>query len=60
MSANDLVKNFLGRPQNMDALKHWMGQEFSLFLKAAGIIKLAETAANTFRQHSGASHVGIH
>ena len=29
MSANDLVKNFLGRPQNMNALQHWMGQEFS-------------------------------
>jgi thimet oligopeptidase len=29
MSANDLVKNFLGRPQNMDALKKWMNLEFS-------------------------------
>jgi thimet oligopeptidase len=28
MSANDLVKNFLGRPQNMDALQEWMGAEF--------------------------------
>jgi thimet oligopeptidase len=28
MSANDLVKNFLGRPQNMTALKHWMAEEF--------------------------------
>ena len=28
MSANDLVKNFLGRPQNMTALQHWMSQEF--------------------------------
>jgi thimet oligopeptidase len=28
MSANDLVKNFLGRPQNMDALQRWMGEEF--------------------------------
>jgi Zn-dependent oligopeptidase len=27
-SANDLVKNFLGRPQNMNAFEHWMGQEF--------------------------------
>jgi thimet oligopeptidase len=27
-SANDLVKNFLGRPQNMDALKKWMSVEF--------------------------------
>jgi thimet oligopeptidase len=26
--ANDLVKNFLGREQNMTALQHWMGQEF--------------------------------
>ena len=24
MSANDLVKNFLGRPQNITALQHWM------------------------------------
>jgi thimet oligopeptidase len=28
MSANDLVKNFLGRPQSMAALKKWMGEEF--------------------------------
>lgn len=27
-SANDLVKNFLGRPQNMDAFQKWMGKEF--------------------------------
>jgi thimet oligopeptidase len=29
MSANDLVKNFLGGPQSMDAIKRWMGQEFA-------------------------------
>jgi thimet oligopeptidase len=28
MSANDLVKNFLGRPQSMEALQQWMGAEF--------------------------------
>ena len=28
MSANDLVKNFLGRPQNMNAFQQWMGEEF--------------------------------
>jgi thimet oligopeptidase len=28
MSANDLVKNFLGRPQNMQAFEKWMGEEF--------------------------------
>jgi thimet oligopeptidase len=28
MSANELVKNFLGRPQNMDALKAWMSEQF--------------------------------
>ena len=28
MSANDLVKNFLGRPQNMAAFQRWMGKEF--------------------------------
>jgi thimet oligopeptidase len=28
MSANDLVKNFLGRPQNMVAFQKWMGEEF--------------------------------
>jgi thimet oligopeptidase len=27
-SANDLVKNFLGRPQNMVAFQRWMGEEF--------------------------------
>jgi thimet oligopeptidase len=28
MSANNLVRNFLGRPQNMDAFQRWMGKEF--------------------------------
>ena len=28
MSANDLVKNFLGRPQSIEALKRWAGAEF--------------------------------
>jgi thimet oligopeptidase len=28
MSANDLVKNFLGRPQDMTAFQKWMGEEF--------------------------------
>ena len=28
-SANDLVKNFLGRPQNTKAFQAWMGQEFT-------------------------------
>ena len=28
MSANDLVKNFLGRPQNTAAFQQWMGEEF--------------------------------
>jgi thimet oligopeptidase len=28
MSANDLVRNFLGRPQNMTAFQHWLGEEF--------------------------------
>jgi Zn-dependent oligopeptidase len=28
MPAADLVKDFLGRPQNMDAFKRWLGQEF--------------------------------
>ena len=36
MSANDLVKNFLGRPQNMEALKTWMGEEFTTSSKAGG------------------------
>ena len=29
MSANDLVKNFLGRPQSMTAFQHWMSEEFA-------------------------------
>ena len=29
MSANDLVKNFLGRPQDMSALKAWMSEQFT-------------------------------
>jgi thimet oligopeptidase len=28
MSANDLVKNFLGRPQNTVAFQQWIGEEF--------------------------------
>jgi thimet oligopeptidase len=28
MSANDLVKNFLGRPQSMSAMQQWMSEEF--------------------------------
>jgi thimet oligopeptidase len=28
-SANDLVKNFLGRQANMNALQRWMGEEFN-------------------------------
>jgi thimet oligopeptidase len=28
MSANDLVKHFLGRAQSMNALQHWMDEEF--------------------------------
>lgn len=28
MSANDLVKGFLGRPQNMKAFEHWLNEEF--------------------------------
>jgi thimet oligopeptidase len=28
MSANDLVRNFLGREQSMNALEKWMGNEF--------------------------------
>ena len=28
VSANDLVKNFLGRPQSIEALKRWVGAEF--------------------------------
>lgn len=40
MSANDLVKNFLGRPQNMTAIEHWMGEQF------AGTAGGAEKAVN--------------
>jgi thimet oligopeptidase len=39
MSANDLVKNFLGRPQNITALQHWMAEEFDASassIKSAG------------------------
>jgi thimet oligopeptidase len=27
-SANDMVRNFLGRPQNMAAFQRWLGEEF--------------------------------
>jgi thimet oligopeptidase len=36
MSANDLVKNFLGRPSNMTALQHWMAEEFDTTQATAG------------------------
>ena len=36
MSANDLVKNFLGRPQNMTAFQRWMSAEFSGNPSSAG------------------------
>jgi len=29
VSANTLVKDFLGRAQNMDAFQKWMGEEFA-------------------------------
>jgi thimet oligopeptidase len=29
LSANDLVKNFLGRPQNTAAFQRWLGEEFA-------------------------------
>ena len=29
VSANDLVRNFLGREQNMTAFENWMGEEFN-------------------------------
>lgn len=29
MSANDLVRTFLGRPQNMTAFQTWLGEEFA-------------------------------
>ena len=28
MSANDMVRNFLGRTQNMAAFQRWLGEEF--------------------------------
>jgi thimet oligopeptidase len=36
VSANDLVKNFLGREQNMDAFQKWMGEEFAPATVAQG------------------------
>jgi thimet oligopeptidase len=36
MSANDLVRNFLGRAQNMTAFQRWMGEEFESALGNSG------------------------
>jgi len=36
VSANKLVKDFLGREQNMNALQKWMGQEFESASTATG------------------------
>ena len=30
MSANDLVRNFLGRPQQMVPFEQWLGEEFQV------------------------------
>jgi thimet oligopeptidase len=35
-SANDLVRNFLGREHNMNAFQKWMGEEFEASGKVAG------------------------
>ncbi len=35
VSANDLVKNFLGRAQSMDAFQKWMGEEFATVPRGA-------------------------
>jgi thimet oligopeptidase len=29
VSANDMVKSFLGRPQNIAAFQRWVGEEFA-------------------------------
>jgi thimet oligopeptidase len=34
-SGNDLVKAFLGRPQNLEAFKAWLGEEFQPTANAA-------------------------
>jgi thimet oligopeptidase len=36
MPAADLVKDFLGRPQNMDAFRRWLGQEFETTVPQQG------------------------
>ena len=38
-SANDLVKNFLGRPQNMKAFQEWMEEEFETPASAGALSK---------------------
>ena len=35
VSANVLVRDFLGRPQNMDAFQKWMGEEFAAVPESA-------------------------
>lgn len=47
MSANDLVKDFLGRPQNMDAFQKWMGEEFAAPVGSGQGAKEAQDRANT-------------
>jgi hypothetical protein len=44
MSANDLVKNFLGRPQNMTTFEKWMGEEFESTPEQTGERTLRGTA----------------
>ncbi|MBV9145411.1 MAG: Zn-dependent oligopeptidase [Acidobacteria bacterium] len=39
MSANDLVKNFLGRPENMTAFEQWMSEEFQVHASDAPATK---------------------
>ena len=38
VSANTLVRDFLGRPQNMTAFQHWMGEEFASTTAGTGTV----------------------
>jgi hypothetical protein len=72
MPANDLVKNFLGRPQAVDGFVAWMNQEFEKLPSEAkspghqpeelsrfygSLLNRTDTAARHFLQ--GVNHVRI-
>ena len=50
MPASELVKNFLGRPQNMAAFEHWMNAEFETHIRRELIYDLRHSRSSDMRR----------